>query len=825
MLDDVTKKRINSLRDILVGKVPDPKSQIEQITNALIYKFMNDMDNKSVKLGGKESFFSGKYKKYSWDNLMDNKTSGIERVKLYSESLDQLYYNENIPQLFRDIFKNSSLPFKDPSTLNMFLKEINNFEYTNSEKIGDAYEYLLSFMGSQGDAGQFRTPRNIIDFLVELIKPKKNESILDPSCGTSGFLISSYKYLINENTKSKEGDLLNSSERKKIANNLNGYDISPDMVKMSLTNMFLHNFKNPKIFEYDCLSDETKWNEYYDVILANPPFFTPRGGITPHKRFGVSSRKAEVLFIDYIYEHLKPDGRAAIIVPDGILFIDHKGHKQIRQNLIKKYLIGVISLPRGIFLPYSGSKTSILLLDKKLSKDLKEIFFCKVSNDGFELNNSRSPIDKNDLPDIKKTIENFLLNKKKSKNLITLNKETILNKPKIPFVLNRYLDLVERNRKDKKGKLVKLKDIVKISRGSSPRPIKKYVNNKGDLNWIKIGDTKPNDKYITKSKEKITKEGAKKSRFVDVGDFILSNSMSYGRPYISKIQGYIHDGWLLIKNNKSLIDEDFLFYLLSSKMVFDQFKKLGIGTTVDNLNKELVSNVEIPLIDISEQKIIVKDLNVFQTIVDGCEQILNNFKPSIEINPDWKMIDIENVAKFKRGPFGGSLKKEIFKKSGYLIYEQNHAINDDYSFERYYIDENKFNEMKSFQVFEDDLIISCSGTMGRISKIPKNYKKGIINQALLKLTPIKDKVLPDFLKLYLESLTIQNRYFHDQNATVVENVSSVKNLKKIPFPDISLEEQKKLINKTKDEINLINKNKEIKKLYKDKINYVIEKIA
>ena len=165
MLDSVTKKRIDDLRNILVGKIPSPQSQVEQITTGLIYKFMYDMDNEALEMGGVPSFFIDEYEKYSWKHLFNTKLGGVDKVKLYSDAIENLYNNPNAPQIFREIFKNSFLPFKDPSTLNMFLKEINEFHYSNSEQLGDAYEYLLSFMGSQGDAGQFRTPRHIIDFV------------------------------------------------------------------------------------------------------------------------------------------------------------------------------------------------------------------------------------------------------------------------------------------------------------------------------------------------------------------------------------------------------------------------------------------------------------------------------------------------------------------------------------------------------------------------------------------------------------------------------------------------------------------------------------
>ena len=201
MLDSETKRRIDTARDILVGKLPDPKSQVEQITIALIYKFMDDMDKESEELGGKPLFFTGEFAKYAWTKIFDPRLGGYEIFGLYTEAIQRMNQNKNIPQLFRDIFKNAYLPYRDPETLKAFLKVINDFHYDHSEKLGDAFEYLLSVMGSQGEAGQFRTPRHIIDFIVSVIEPKKNETILDPACGTAGFLISSYKHILKDNTK------------------------------------------------------------------------------------------------------------------------------------------------------------------------------------------------------------------------------------------------------------------------------------------------------------------------------------------------------------------------------------------------------------------------------------------------------------------------------------------------------------------------------------------------------------------------------------------------------------------------------------------------
>jgi len=256
MLDTDTKRRIDTARDILVGKVPDPKSQVEQITIALIYKFMDDMDAEAEELGGSRKFFGGDYARYGWARLMRSGLGGHETLNLYAEAIAKMPENPGIPPLFRDIFKNAFLPYRDPETLRAFLKIIDEFEYDHSERLGDAFEYLLSVLGSQGDAGQFRTPRHIIDFIVAIVDPQKTETMLDPACGTAGFLISAWKHILKANSSpdaiepngskngdeaalhvSKippaKGDLLTPDERGRLAANFKGYDISPDMVRLS----------------------------------------------------------------------------------------------------------------------------------------------------------------------------------------------------------------------------------------------------------------------------------------------------------------------------------------------------------------------------------------------------------------------------------------------------------------------------------------------------------------------------------------------------------------------------------------------------------------
>lgn len=485
MLDQQTKKRIDDCRNILVGKITDPKSQVEQITIALIYKFMDDMDTEAIEMGGVPTYFVGEYERYSWKNIFSPRIGGDEMLSLYGEGMVKMNLNPSLPQLFRDIFKNAYLPYRDPETLKLFLKTINEFKYDHSEKLGDAFEYLLSVLGSQGDAGQFRTPRHIIDFIVEIINPKKNESFMDPACGTSGFLISGFKHILKNNTNKINGDKLTPDERKKLTQNITGFDISPDMVRLSLVNLFLHGFTKPQVYEYDTLTSEDRWNEYYDVILANPPFMSPKGGIRPHKKFSVNANKTELLFIDYILGHINPQsGRAAIIIPEGVMYNNNKSYINIRKLLVENGLWSVISLPKGVFNPYSPIKTFILLIDKQVSKKTKNIGFFKVNNDGFDLGSQRRPIENNDLPNIVSLClryKNDIIKDNKTND--ELNEFLVLKKSEIKnnsytLIPEKYIDIDEH---ESQYDLVELGEII-----SYEQPTKYIVK---DVNY--------SDEYIT----------------------------------------------------------------------------------------------------------------------------------------------------------------------------------------------------------------------------------------------------------------------------------------------------------------------------------------
>jgi len=663
MLDKDTKQRINSARQILVGKVPDPKAQVEQITNALIYKFMDDMDRENEELGGKAQFLTGDLKEFSWGRLMSRELSGLERWDLYTRALSSFAKSKQIPELFRTIFKDAYLPYRDPETLNLFLKEINVFSYSNSENLGNAFEYLLSILGSQGDAGQFRTPRHIIDFIVEVVNPQKTDKILDPACGTAGFLISSYKHIWRENSsnyKAEEytptfaetesadistveiqkngkfkGDKLTPDDRKRLANNIVGYDISPDMVRLSLVNLYLHGFSTPRVYEYDTLTYEERWGDNFDIILANPPFMTPKGGIRPHKSFQVSANRSEVLFVDYIAEHLTIHGKAGVIVPEGIIFQSANAYKALRKMLVEEhYLYAVVSLPAGVFQPYSGVKTSILFLDKTLAKRNDEILFVKVENDGFDLGAQRRRIEKNDLPQAFEIVRGWQKGEKtESKLALWVKKEKIAENGDYNLTGDRYREAVDYSKV--KWPMVRLGEIARIINGRAYK--REELLNEGPTPVLRVGNFFSNREWYYSNLDLL------KDKYCQKGDLLYAWSASFGpRIWDGPKAIYHYHIWKI--ETKDQIDRKFLFYLLDWDT--ENIKSEGgRGIAMVHITKSGMEKREIPLPPLEVQKEIVAELDSYQKVIDGARQVTENWKPRIKMNPDWPMVKLGEVCR------------------------------------------------------------------------------------------------------------------------------------------------------------------------------------
>ena len=633
MMNFDIKRKINTLRDILVGKVPDPKAQVEQITIALIYKFMDDMDLQGVEFGGSRVFFTGEYEKYAFSQIMLAEHSAQDKLNLYAEGMDKMVDNPDLPKLFRDILRNTYIPYRDPDTLNRFLKEIAEFSYDDSEDLGNAFEYLLSIMGSQGDAGQFRTPRHIIDMMVEIVAPQKNETILDPACGTAGFLISAYNYIKKNNVDENGNSTLTPDDRNRMTDSFEGYDISPDMVRLSRVNMYLHGFTTPKIHEYDTLTSLDRWDDNFDVILANPPFMTPKGGINPHKRYRVDAKRAEVLFVDYIAEHLSPTGRAAIIVPEGIVFQSQTAYKNLRKMLVDEgYLYGVISLPSGVFNPYSGVKTSILLIDRTLAKEKDSILFVKLNNDGYDLGAQRNQIDGSEIPQIIDVVNNYkkgVLNNSLP-NVVIVNKVDIVNEDYV-LIGDRYIKEIKY---DGLYPLVNLGDssLFRVESGGTPDTKNPAFWN-GDVAWATLVDL-PANNFITildDTERHITREGLEKSsaKVLPPETILVSSRATIGRVALTTTEMTTNQGFKnIIILDKSKVLPKYVAYAITK--LIPQMHALSSGGTFNEISKTNFSTLQIPLPPIEVQREIVVRIERSQENIVEYTRKINDERQIIE---------------------------------------------------------------------------------------------------------------------------------------------------------------------------------------------------
>lgn len=827
MLTFDVKRKINTLRDILVGKVPDPKAQVEQITIALIYKFMDDMDIEGLEFGGTRQFFTGEYEKYAWTEIMKPENSGQQRALLYAEGIEKMTTNPNLPQLFRDIFRGAYIPYRDPDTLNMFLKEVSDFSYDNSEDLGNAFEYLLSIMGSQGDAGQFRTPRHIIDMMVEIVDPKKNETILDPACGTAGFLISAYRHILAQNKDEDGKSTLTADDRKRLTENFAGYDISPDMVRLSRVNMYLHHFTKPKISEYDTLTSEEKWDDCYDVILANPPFMTPKGGIMPHSRYRVKAKRSEVLFVDYIAEHLNPTGRAAIIVPEGIIFQSSNAYKELRKYLVNNDLLyAVISLPAGVFNPYSGVKTSILLIDKLFSKFKDEILFVKLNNDGFDLGAQRQPKKGSEIPEIVRIVKKYHADLDPQiaddeilqHPLVTIAPKEQIAEQDYVLVGERYLS---NSMPEGTYKMVSLgdKSLFRVESGGTPSSnIPEYWD--GNIRWATLVDL-PAANLITELKDTertISPLGLEKSsaKLLPSGTVLVSTRATIGRVAIAECETATNQGFKnIIVIDDTKVSNRFVAYMMTA--LADRMVSLASGGTFKEISKSNFLTLSIPLPPLEKQEQIVAELDGYQKIVDGAQQIIDAYKPTIGIDPTWEKVKLGDICNLTYG------YTDTAKESGSARFVRITDI-DEKGLLR---DENKryvdlIEQNNAFLLHRGDLLVARTGaTYGKTLYFDTD-ETAVFASFLIKLD------LPEYIDHYFYWIFAQTQNYWDQANRLVSggaqpqfNANAIKQLV-IPIPPLDV--QKSIVKQAREEQKIIDANKKLISIFKQKITDKISEV-
>lgn len=440
MLSSSIKSEINKLWDkFWSGGISNPLTAIEQISYLLFMRRLDELDLREKK----KAEFSGENYQSIFEGavIIPNLNEKIDKATLRWSHFKQMEGGEMLVHVQNKVFpfikqlngagsafgihmKDAVFIIPKPSLLVEAISIIDKI-YSDIEKEseagqtfhdtqGDMYEYLLSEIAQAGKNGQFRTPRHIIQMMVELINPRLGESVCDPACGTAGFLLGAYQHILTQYTSEERrftdengfirgtyGDKLTNDKlwKQLKQNTFFGYDFDNTMVRIGLMNLMLHGITQPNIDLKDTLSKKYNEDNKYDVILANPPF---KGSIDKgdiNEGFKLGTTKTELLFVNRIFNSLKMGGRAAVIVPDGVLFGSSNAHRQAREMIINECeLQGVISMPSGVFKPYAGVSTAVLVFVK--GGKTEKVWFYDMESDGYSLDDKRDKNDKSDIPDI-----------------------------------------------------------------------------------------------------------------------------------------------------------------------------------------------------------------------------------------------------------------------------------------------------------------------------------------------------------------------------------------------------------------------------------------
>jgi len=435
MITGPLKSRIESLwTDFWTGGITNPLTVIEQIT-FLMYSRLLDMkeraDEKRASLTGQA--FTRRFgddeqdcRWETWRHYGSEKMLPHVRDRVFPHFRRLAERSTGNDSLFASFMKDAQLMIQKETLLGKAVAAVGDLPLERGDTKGDLYEYLLSKLTTAGINGQFRTPRHIIRLMVELMQPQPTDRICDPSCGTAGFLVEAYDYLLREHTSKagKHVELVDGEEHITYSGDLlaqqghrahvdrdmfHAYDFDATMLRIASMNLVMHGVGEPDVHYQDTLSQSFEERHprgskgAFDLILANPPFkgSLDEQDVAPDLLRVVKTKKTELLFIALILRMLKVGGRSATIVPDGVLFGSSKAHVQLRQHLIENnQLEAVISLPSGVFKPYAGVSTAIIIFAK--GGNTENVFFYDVQSDGFTLDDKRTPIGdgKGDLPDV-----------------------------------------------------------------------------------------------------------------------------------------------------------------------------------------------------------------------------------------------------------------------------------------------------------------------------------------------------------------------------------------------------------------------------------------
>ncbi len=420
MITGELKSKVDKIWETFwTGGITNPLEVIEQFTYLLFIKNLDEIETRKES----EALLLG----FPYIGMFPANRQALRWSRFKNEEATQMYQtvatevfpfikslHANQDSAYTKYMGDAIFKIPTPQMLTKLVDMIDVLPLTPDTK-GDLYEYLLSKVATAGTNGQFRTPRHIIDMMVKLMKPTPSDVIVDPAAGSAGFLVSAQQYL-----RDNHADLFHNQGLKEHFNNdmFYGFDMDRTMLRIGAMNMMLHGVDNPNIEYKDSLSEQNKDEDKYTLILANPPFkgSLDYEAVSADLLKVTKTKKTELLFLSLFLRILKTGGRCASIVPDGVLFGSSKAHKDIRKEIVENHkLEAVISLPSGVFKPYAGVSTAILILTKTTVGGTDHVWFYDMKADGYSLDDKRQPISENDIPDIIERFNNLESEKTRQK--------------------------------------------------------------------------------------------------------------------------------------------------------------------------------------------------------------------------------------------------------------------------------------------------------------------------------------------------------------------------------------------------------------------------
>jgi type I restriction enzyme M protein len=407
------RQKVDQLMNTLwAGGVNNPMDSIEQLSYLIFLRLLSERDEQGALIERKyERIFRDEWARYAWGNFVT--LTGNELFDTLRGAIESLHELPQLSTIGRELFRNATLKIYDRPTLRAVVQIVAQMDlapHDGHDLKGDMYEYLLSKLSQSGTNGQFRTPRHIIDLIVELVNPLPGCRICDPACGTAGFLISAYRYILRRHTRSADlargivdGRQLKPKQWEFLENHaFTGFDNDANMVKIAILNLYLHQLERARIQHHNPLTTTISGQypgQKYDIILANPPFAGRVQKESILTDINLETRGTELLFLKWFLDHLTDGGRAGVIVPNGVLFGSGKADRKVRELLMTTCdLQAVISLPSGVFRPYSGVGTAVLVFQKGASTE--HVWFYELTADGYSLDDKRAAVERNDIPDI-----------------------------------------------------------------------------------------------------------------------------------------------------------------------------------------------------------------------------------------------------------------------------------------------------------------------------------------------------------------------------------------------------------------------------------------